>query len=102
MSVLPVQEQDEMRKFFEKRFIIAPFDVLAANKCAELLHLSLTDLEIKQLRSEGKIAKNRIEYDCMIVATAIVRNVSKIYSHDADLAKFAHGQIEVSEMPVFG
>jgi len=101
MSILPISDQPTLRKFIDKTFMVAPFDELAAIKCAELLHLSLNDTEISELRKEGKIQKNRIKYDCMIVAISIVRGVSKIYSEDSDLRRFAHGQIEVYKMPIF-
>jgi len=101
ISILPVSEQDKTRQFFDDNFMVCPFDELAGIKCAELLHLSLTDPEIKQLQKEGEIPKNRIKYDCMIVATGIVRGVSKIYSEDADFKRFAHGQIDVFKMPTF-
>lgn len=101
MSHVPVAEQDQIRLYFDSKFMVVPFDEIAGIKCAELLHLSLQDEEIKKLREEGKIPKNKIKYDCMLCAIAIVRGATKIYSEDDDMRRFAHGQIEVNKMPTF-
>lgn len=99
LSCVPVLEQDTIRQYFDRRFRIVPFDEIAGTKCAELIHLSLTTAEIVTYREEQKVTKNKLKFDCMLVAIAITRGVSKIYSNDGDLKRFANGQIDVIPMP---
>lgn len=42
LSPVPVREQPKIMGLIDKRFQIAPFDSIAASKCAELINLSLT------------------------------------------------------------
>lgn len=98
LSPVPVSKHGQILKLIDKRFQVAPFDSLAAMKCAELIHLSLNDEEVKKYRSEHRVSKNKLKFDCMLVAIAITRKVDKIYTEDNDLLKFAHGQIEVVPM----
>lgn len=95
MSYVPVDEQSNILDFIDKRFILAPFDNLAASKCSELIHSILTIEELIEYRKAQKITKAKLKYDSMIVSTAIVRNVERIYTDDKDLVKFAGGQIDV-------
>jgi len=102
MSYVPVANQDSIRHLFRgKSFVIAPFDEMASSKCAELLYLSLNEPDLVKYRQEQAVAKSKIKYDCMIAAVAIVRGALKIYSHDTDMKRYANGQIDVNEMPVF-
>ena len=100
MSFAPPTEQWEIRKLFDKRFFIVPFDELAANKCAELIYISLHDSDLIRYRNEQIVSKNKIKYDCMLIAIAIVRGVTKIYSVDPDMTKFSNGQIEICPLPI--
>ncbi len=100
LSYVPVEQQDTIMQFFTKKFRIVPFDELAASKCAELIYKSLNEPELVQYRKEQKVTKNKLKFDCMLAAIAIVRNASKIYSVDSDLKRFANGEIEVLPMPV--
>lgn len=99
MSGVPPEEHAAVRAFFDKRFRIVPFDEMAAAKCAELTYRSFTDAEVIQYRKDNKVPRQKMKFDCMLVAIAITRGVSKIYSEDPDLKKFANGQIDVIPMP---
>lgn len=101
LSYAPPEQQGTIRALFDKRFMIVPFDEMAAVKCGELIYLSLNDEDLIKYRLEQRVYKNKIKFDCMLVAIAITRGVSKIYSHDPDMTKFANGQIEVVKMPKF-
>jgi predicted nucleic acid-binding protein len=96
--VLP-EQQSEIRKLFDRRFMIAPFDELAAAKCAELIYLSLNTSDLVAYRRQQAVPKNKIKFDCMLASIAITRGALKIYSEDNDLQKFANGQIDVCGMP---
>jgi predicted nucleic acid-binding protein len=99
LSYVPVAEQAKIRNLIDSRFIVVPFDDLAVGKFAELMHNSLTDPELRQYRDENKVPKNKLKFDCMLVAIAITRGATKIYSNDPDLKRYAQGQIPVEIMP---
>lgn len=100
LTPVPVNEHEKILSLIDKRFYVAPFDKLAATKCAELIHLTLTKEELIQYRQEHKITKNKLKFDCMLVAVAITRGVDIIYSEDPDIIKFANGFIQVEKMPI--
>jgi predicted nucleic acid-binding protein len=102
LAPVPVSEHADIIRLMDKRFITAPFDNLAATKCAELLHTVSSSEELRQYKEEHKIPKAKIKYDCMIAAIAITRRAAVIYSNDSDLKKFACGQIRVINMPEYG
>lgn len=100
LSPVPVSDHASIISLMDKRFLIAPFDNLAAIKCAELLHTVANEKDIQEYKENHSIPKAKIKYDCMIAAIAITRRASIIYSNDADLKKFACGQINVVPMPL--
>lgn len=101
LSAVPVDEQKSIRDLIDKRFVVVPFDDLAAAKFGELVYKSLHDEDLKKYREEHKVTKNKLKFDCMLVAIAITRQASKIYSNDSDLLKYAQNQIKVEDMPIF-
>lgn len=102
LSPVPAKEQPKIMALIDKRFQIAPFDSLAAYKCAELIHLSLTTQEIIEYREQHSVPKNKIKFDCMIAAIAITRKAHCIYSEDAGLKRFAANQINIMGLPNIG
>ena len=99
LSPVPKEERQSILSLIDKRFIIAPFDVPAANKCAELLYKSYTDKEIVEYRVNNAVPKQKMKYDCMIAAICIVRKIGEIYTDDGDIEKFADGQLVVKKLP---
>lgn len=99
MCGVPPEQQPAIRAYFDKRFRIVPFDEMAAAKCAELMYHSFTNSELKEYRKNHGVPRQKMKFDCMLVAIAITRGASKIYSEDPDLKKFANGQIDVVPMP---
>jgi hypothetical protein len=99
MSPVPPSEYAKILALLDKRFIIAPFDNLASIKCAELMNKVLTEPELIEYRNAHSVPKNKIKFDCMIVAVAITKRASCIYSEDPDIKKFASGQINVLGLP---
>lgn len=100
LAPVPANEHSNILNLLDKRFQIAPFDNMAALKCAELINLALTDLEKIEYAKEHAVPKNKMKYDVMIAAIAITRRAFCIYSNDEDMKKFAAGQISVINMPV--
>ena len=99
LSPVPFEERGKILSLIDKRFIVAPFDVPASTKCAELLHNTYTNDELIQYRINNAIPKQKMKYDCMITAICIVRKVACIYTTDPDITKFANGQILVKDLP---
>ncbi|SDW18426.1 Predicted nucleic acid-binding protein, contains PIN domain [Hydrobacter penzbergensis] len=100
LSAVPKEDRIKVSSLIDKKFIVAPFDVPAANKCAELLHNSFKNPELIQYKNDHAIPKQKMKYDCMIAAICIVRKVECIYSEDGDLSKFANGELQVKEIPL--
>jgi len=64
-------------------FDVIPFDKRAATECAIRLK------EAWDRKSVMKVSKTKFKYDWMVVACAASRNVSVIYSDDADIIRAA-------------
>jgi predicted nucleic acid-binding protein len=99
LSFVPVDQQHEILSLIDKRFWVVPFDQLSALKFSELVYKSLKEPDLILYRQEHKVPKNKLKFDCMLIATAITRNVTKIYSNDPDIKKFAQNQVPVDIMP---
>lgn len=81
---------------FDKRFQLTPFDAQCAQQFAALWQAN--NDRLAELCATGTTRK-MIQADCMILATAIVRGVDCIYSHDPHLEKLSQGYIEIRKMP---
>ena len=79
-----------------KRFQLIPFDAQCAQQFANLWQANKDRLT--ELYATGSTRKT-VQADCMILATAIVRGVDCIYSHDPHLEKLSQGYIEIRKMP---
>lgn len=66
-----------------RSFSIEPFDQRAATECALLLADHWT------ADARGKVSRTKFKFDWQIVAIALSRNVTRIYSDDADLRRIA-------------
>lgn len=55
LSPVPPNEHKAILDLLDKRFIIAPFDMLATVKCAELMNIVLTEPELIKYREENKV-----------------------------------------------
>ena len=81
---------------FDRRFQLTPFDAQCAQQFAHIWQANSARLD--ELRAIGSTRKT-IQADCMILATAIVRGVDCIYSHDPHLEKLSQGYIQIRKMP---
>lgn len=102
LSPVPPTEHKSILDLLDKRFMIAPFDNIASLKCAELMNNILTNNELKEYREANSVPKNKIKFDCMIVAIAITKRATCIYSEDPDIKKFSAEQIPVLPLPNIG
>jgi predicted nucleic acid-binding protein len=80
-------------------FQIVPYDAQASALFAKLWRAKKESGLVDDIKNELQATRQELKADCMIVATAIVKNASVIYSHDIKLKKFANGNIEVREIP---
>lgn len=99
LSPVPPEHHQNVMSLIDKRFLVAPFDLPASHKCAELLYKSYNEPELIKYRLDNAIPKQKMKYDCMIAAICIVRKIDTIYSEDDDIKKFADGQISVKPIP---
>ena len=95
---IPPHSRQAFSEFMQKNFIVLPFDTKAAVHFAEIWQSKKEQQVIDELMQNPEIAKAHLKADCMIVAIALARGASCIYSHDEDVQRFGEGYIEVREM----
>lgn len=96
---LPVEVHHTIVNLFQRAFFTAPFDLQAAERFARIWQAQRDTGRIQELSQSHGATKSELKADCMIVATAVARGTSCIYSNDDTLQKFAEGYIDVHEMP---
>ena len=84
--------------YFQNTFIVAPFDVNAAAIYAQVWREN-KESQVYQTLREDDVRKTEISFDNQIVAIALARRATTIYSHDPHLKRFAGERIEVCEVP---
>lgn len=95
---IPVDMHATVMNLFNRSFIVAPFDMIAASKFAEIWQTKKAQEVINELVKSGK-TREELKVDRMIVAIAVSREAECIYSHDEALKIFAQGYIAVKEIP---
>ncbi len=83
---------------FHKVYEIASFDAKAASLFARIWQDKKNKKAIDELLAKNA-TKNELKADCLIVATAVAREASCLYSHDSGVKKFGEGYIDVCEIP---
>ena len=84
-------------EILSKSFIIAPFDVRAAQVYAEILYGRLD--KVKEIAAATGTPRQKMKVDHMIVSIALVNGANCIYSTDSGLKAFAAGLIDVRDVP---
>ncbi|WP_353571955.1 PIN domain-containing protein [Candidatus Albibeggiatoa sp. nov. BB20] len=95
---IPYEKKGLYLDSINQKLKVVPYDTIAAIEFVNIWQSKQDEKIIKKLREQG-ISKNHLKIDCMIVATAITRRASCIYSHDKGLKNFAVGHIDVKEIP---
>jgi predicted nucleic acid-binding protein len=95
---IPTSEMNAYLQKIEEKFLLIPYDAIAAIEFAKIWQSKQDDNTIQTLINKS-FSKHHLKVDGMIVATAVTRRASCIYSHDPGLKKFAAGYIEVKEIP---
>ena len=100
LCAVPVSKHAALFDVLAKDFVVHPFDLVASMTFAELYRLRHTDGTIDALKAQTPPpTREMVKADLVILATAVRWKADRIYSHDAGLAKLAHGRIRVLEMP---
>ena len=100
LANVPDEREETVLKAFERRFMVAPFDTLAAVYAARIWRKNSSGNPslVQQLKADGyKSAK--VKVDIQIIATALARKAVRITTHDDGLIKSASGHIEAGPMP---
>lgn len=95
---IPLEQHARVINLFNKKFIIAPFDALAASKFSLIWQTNKPPEPAKQLIKDNA-TRAELRANSMIVATAVARKADCIYSYDKGVKTFAKGFIEVREIP---
>jgi hypothetical protein len=99
-----VNEKSAFLAMFEKRFIVAPFDALAAAQADKLWLKVKADPHLCPKYPgpcvvNGRIPKPVLKYDVQIVAIAMAQKVDAIYSDDPHIRTIAQGMVPVLDLP---
>lgn len=95
---IPPEIHTTVNNLLQRDFLIAPFDVQAAAYFSKIWQAKKEQRIIRELISSGK-TRQELKVDSMIVAIAVARGASCIYSYDEGLEKFANGYIDVRKIP---
>jgi predicted nucleic acid-binding protein len=101
VAELLVQESFEKQVVFldviQKNFIVGILDLQVAMEYARIV--GKRHATIDKIMESFSVRKDKMKFDHIIVATALLYGASCIYSYDDGVKKFAEGLIEVKEMP---
>lgn len=81
----------------QKCFIVGILDLQVAMEYARIV--GKRHEATARIIEQFSIRKDKMKFDHIIVATALLYGASCIYSYDDDVKKFADGLIDVKEMP---
>lgn len=94
LTGVPEEKQPAVLETLQERFRIVDFDPVAAALAAKFWQ------DRKQLVAPGSTAsRDVIKADFQILATAVTRKASILYTHDDELLKMKQSRITVSKMP---
>lgn len=100
LANVPDEREATVLKALEKRFMVIPFDTLAAVYAARIWRSNSVRNPslVQQLKADG-FKNAKIKADIQIIATALARKAGRITTHDDGLVKSATGHIEAGPMP---
>jgi hypothetical protein len=91
----PIISHPKLMKQFSK-FAICEFNTKASIIFGQIMQDRYADL--KEYRATNTVRKDKMKFDCAIVATALAFDAQMIYSHDSDILLFAKDRIEVKKL----
>jgi predicted nucleic acid-binding protein len=101
---VPAQRHDDVLSAINARFQVGIFDLSAAKMAADIMRRYIFDRrgQYPEGLQPEQWTKPVIKFDCQVLATAITRGASALYTHDKGLLAMGrdyHDRIEVKEMP---
>lgn len=100
MAGLAPNLHEAFLKTVGSRFVVAPYDLPAAAEYARLWRERHADGVLKGILEEPKSSRSRAMADAMVLAPAIARKATAVYSHDEPMARMAGDRIRVLKMPL--
>lgn len=93
---VPPEDHPTVMAQMTQDYRIIPFDLVAAQKFAELRRSHIIKNRLHHLIDSNRPGATReaLKADVMIIATALVNNAKVLFSHNKDLRKLAEGYIE--------
>jgi predicted nucleic acid-binding protein len=100
LANVPDERQAAVLKALENRFMVIPFDMLAAVEAARIWRINSSGNVplVQQLKADG-FKNAKIKVDLQIIGTALARKAARITTHDEGLIKNAWGHLEAGPMP---
>ena len=96
---VPLEEHELITATYARHFRVLPLDLAAAREFARIWTQREPGIRAADLRGGATPRKGIYRFDCQLVAIAISRKLNCIYSHDADVVRFAGGEIDVRQIP---
>ncbi len=93
----PIEKYNDYLQIINQNFIVVNFDSRAATKYAQLLNGKFDNL--KELAKENGIRREKMKFDHIVIACALIGKAKCIYTFDKGLKTFATGLIDVKELP---
>jgi predicted nucleic acid-binding protein len=91
------QKQKEQRAIIERQFVVASFDLPAAELAAEIL---ADREEMKRLIGQYELRRQMLRVDAFVIAVAIIQKVETIITHDVNhFPKLAGSRVRISNVP---
>ncbi|MCL4870398.1 MAG: DUF4411 family protein [Anaerolineae bacterium] len=97
LSGTPEDRHNKITQTLQSYFMIIPFDMAAAQSYAHIWRQN--EALRRKLSSEEEVDRVKAKADHLIIATAVARKATVIYSEDKDLKRFAERFINVRVMP---
>ena len=100
LANVPDEREAAVLQALEKRFMVIPFDTLAAVHAARIWRANSSGNRslVQQLKADG-FRNAKIKADIQIIGTALARRAVRITTHDDGLIKNSTGHIEAGPMP---
>lgn len=98
MVKIPSELKPKVLKECESRFHISPFDALAAVEYSRIRRELDEKGILNSVRDAGR-PRQAISVDLQIIATAVVRRASALYTTDKRMRVMAEGFVNIRELP---
>lgn len=103
LTAIDESEHARVLQTLQEKFIIAPFDALAALATARVRRKNRQTRLEATIRAELQdVVRAQVAVDHMIVGIAVANKVDLLYTEDAALKRFAEPHVNVAGIPTLG